>query len=118
MVRNSKSNKNSKNNKSNNKKVMIKEVKTVSDEEFIRGEESIVKTVEVFDYENVKVKYKVTNYKNNKRVVFVCGREIEAFIGLDDNARQALKSGSKKVLIYDTYSPEEQDILYKIEVIK
>lgn len=118
MVRNTRSNKNTKNNKLNNKKVMVKEIKKVSDEEFIRGEESEIKTVEVFDYENVKVKYKVTNYKNNKRVVYVCGREIEAFIGLDNNAREAIKSGEKKVEIYDNYSTEdEKPLLYLIEVL-
>lgn len=102
----------------NTKKTMVKEIKKVSDEDFIRGEESVVKTVEVFDYENPKVTYKVTNYQNNGRKVLVSGREIEAFIGLNDNAREAIKSGEKKVEIYDNYSTEdEKPLLYLIEVL-
>lgn len=100
------------------KKKMIKEVKKVTDEEKILGAHDEYTTVEVFDYESPKVKYAVTNYQNNKRKITVSGREIEAFIGINNNARKALKSGEKKVKIYDNYSiEEEKPLLYLIEVL-
>lgn len=98
-----------------NSKAMVKKVKKVTDVEKILGEKEEFKTVEVFDYDNEKTKYKVTNYKNNGRVVYVNGREVEAFIGLNNDAREQLKAGTRVVKVYDSFAADE--LLYKIEVL-
>ncbi len=99
------------------KNTMVKKIKNVSDEEKILGETAEFRTVEIFDYESPDITYKITNYQNNKRVIFVSGKFIETFIGINQNAREALKTGEKKVKIYDNYSPDdEKPLLYLIEV--
>lgn len=93
-----------------------KEVKKVTDEEKILGATDEVITVEVVDYDSPDVNYKVTNYKNGKREIEVNGRNIEAFIGLNTEVREALKHGEKSVMVHNLRS-EDNEILYKIEVM-
>lgn len=96
------------------KKKTVKEIKKVSDEEKILGAVDEVVTAEVVDYASPDLVYKVTNYKNGKREIEVSGREVDAFIGIDENARNELKHGAKEVTIYNLRS-QENEILYKIE---
>ena len=98
------------------KKKTVKEVKKVTDEEKILGATDEIVTVEVVAYDSPDNKYKVTNYRNGKREIEANGLEIEAFIGLNTEAREELKHGAKKVTIYNLHS-QDKEILYTIEVL-
>jgi hypothetical protein len=98
------------------KKKIVKEVKKVTDEEKILGATDEIVTVEVVAYDSPDAKYKVTNYRNGKREIEVSGRNIEAFIGLNSDARDALKHGEKSVTVYNLRS-QDKEILYTIEVL-
>lgn len=93
-----------------------KTIKKASNADKVRGKKNITKEIDEFKYDSPDVNYQVTNYKNNERKATVTGREIDAFIGLDNNAREALKNGEKEVIIYNKYT-EEKEKMYKIEVI-
>lgn len=93
-----------------------KTIKKASNADKVRGKKDITKKIDEFKYDNPDVNYQVTNYKNNERKTTVTGREIDAFIGLDDNAREKLRNGEKEVIIYNKYT-EEGEKMYKIEVI-
>lgn len=87
------------------------ETTTLTDEELFLGAKKETKEITVFDYLSPSVKYNVT--VANGRVIKVNGCEVSTFLGLNEQARRALKQGEKVVTITDG----NDKLLYKIEVL-
>lgn len=100
-------------------KVKESEVKTVMEvikpsvEEQILGASDEVKVVKVVDYSSLKAHYKVKNLVKNREFA-LNGYEIGAILGVDNNARKALKEGAKVVYVANS----KGENVYKIEVVK
>jgi hypothetical protein len=92
-----------------------KEVIKPTEEDMILGKQEKVVEVEVIDYQAVETRYNVKIYANG-RTINVNGREVGAFLGQENQARQALKEGAKSVVIKERKGNDLID-KYKIEVV-
>lgn len=97
------------------KKATVKRKVKPTDEEIFLGIEPKTEAVEVVDYENANILYKVTNLKVAASTPSVfSGAAIETFIGCQNaDARNKLINGAKEVITLDGAGNQE----YKIEVI-
>lgn len=108
-----------KNKKVDEEKILGEEMETVTevivptDEEKILGATDEIKTVKVVDYASLKRRYNVKNIVKN-RIFVLNGYEIGAILGVDNNARKALKEGAMSVVVQNS----KGEAAYKIEVIK
>lgn len=98
--------------KTNNKRTKT-EIITPSDEDLILGATEEVKTVQVTDYQNINVRYKVFIHQNGREIT-VNGREIGTFLGQKSEARKQLEQGQTNITILDTKGKIK---LYDIEVL-
>lgn len=102
------------------KEEMIEEVIKPTDKELIMGAKEEVKIVKVVDYTSHKRVYKIHNIAKN-RTYTLNGYEIGAILGMNEQARNELKGGARKVTVKEIkkidgkYQTIEK---YKIEVIK
>lgn len=95
------------------------EVITPTEQDLIFGETEKKKVVTVVDYTSIEAKYNVEICANG-RTMKANGREIGAFLGLNEKAREELKQGAQKVEISEPKNIGgiiKNVVKYKIEVI-
>lgn len=99
--------------KTSNKKTKTEIIKP-SDEDLILGATEEIKTVQVTDYQNINVRYKVFIYQNGREIT-VNGREIGTFLGQKNEARKKLEQGQTNITVLDSKGEIK---LYDIEVLR